>query len=458
MTWKTIALVAGVALSLALLMLIIDETIMCCPLQQLGGTGAGAGASTGGGASGGASGGARRDLPSIIILDRSHGYDSYNSNSNSTSKLTQLLANQQQLLKMALKSKAKANAKPKPVCKVKKASPKFKDWASEGQATQSSTYKFLQASSAIDGNMDTFSHTEISPNHTSWLKLTLPKSVEINKIIIENRKDAPGSFQMRKRLPPFTVSIKNAAGMVTASKIFTDVLQTYTWSDIFVVGSEITIEQQKKNYLSVADLKVYGLEAKGCDYYEKELAFNVSTASTLLQKLKESACLKGASKETQQEVVKMQAKKFDEIIKKQMTAQKKQVTQAKTVIKTIEAQLLKERQLAAQAKRYGLEPPKPIYKKAQINKLKRMVNPVEKKLTEEEKADCMNINTRIQALTQQISDMSSKMDENSPIGPMELLGNELKQLQDLYSAKCFAQPPDLSEFNIDIEDSAPALS
>ena len=438
MTGKTIALVAGVALSLVLLMLIIDETITFGPLQQLGG--------------------GRRDVPSIIILDRSH----------DNAKLTQLLANQQQLLKMALKTtkvkvqvKDQAKAKAKPVaCKlpIKKAPPKFKDWASEGQATQSSTYKFLQASSAIDGNMDTFSQTEIDPNHTSWLKLSLPTSVEINKIIIENRKDSPGSFLMRKRLPPFTVTIRNAEGMVTASKMFTDILQTYTWTDIFVVGSEITIEQQKKNYLSVADLKVYGVKAKGCDYYEKELAFNISTASTLLQKLKESACLKGVSKEAQQETLKIQAKKFDEIIKKQTAAQTKQVKQAQTVIKTIEAQQLKERQLAAQAKRFGLPPPEPIYTKAQINKLKSSVKPVERKLTEDEKADCMNLNTRIQTLTQQVSDMSSKMDEDSPIGPMEQMGNELKQLQDLYSTKCFSEQPDLSEFNIDIDDAAPSLS
>jgi hypothetical protein len=444
MTGKTIALVAGVALSLALLMLIIDETITCCSLAQLGG-----------------------GRPSILILDRSDDASNLNLNLNlnSNSKLTKLLANQQQLLKLALKSKiqTKAKAKAKPVaCKaplpIKKASPKFKDWAAEGQVTQSSTYQSLQASNAIDGKMDTFSHTEIKPNQNSWLKLSLPTSVEINKIIIENRKDAPGSFQLRKRLPPFTVTIRNAAGMVTASKMFTDILQTYTWSDIFVVGSQITIEQQKKNYLSVADIKVYGLEAKGCDYYEKKLAFNMSTASTLLQKLKESACLRGESKETQKETLKIQAKKFDEIIKKQTAVQMKQVKQVQKVITEIEAQQLKDRQLAAQAKRYGLEPPIPMYTKAQINELKSSLNPVERKLTEEEKAECMNINTRIQTLTQQASDMAAKMGDSSPIGPMEMIGNELKQLQDLYTTKCFTEQLDLSDFNIVIDESAPGLS
>lgn len=441
MRGKTIALVAGVVLSLALLMLIIDETITCCALPQLGG-----------------------GRPSILILDRSNDNSNFNSN-----KLTQLLANQQQLLKMALKTqpkgqpKTQTQPKTKPVaCKaplpITKASPKFKDWAAEGQVTQSSTYKSLHASNAIDGKMDTFSHTEIKPNQNSWLKLSLPTSVEINKIIIENRKDSPGSFQLRKRLPPFTVTIRNAAGMVTASKMFTDILQTYTWSDIFVVGSQITIEQQKKNYLSVADIKVYGLKAKGCDYYEKKLAFNMSTASTLLQKLKESACLRGESKETQQETLKIQAKKFDEIIKKQTAVQMKQVKQVQKVITSIEAQQLKDRQLAAQAKRYGLEPPKPMYTNAQINELKSSLNPVERKLTEAEKAECMNINTRIQTLTQQASDMAATMGDSSPIGPMERIGNELKQLQDLYTTKCFTEQKDLSDFNIIIDEEAPGLS
>ncbi len=437
MTGKTIALVAGVALSLALLMLIIDETITMQPLRQLGGGNV---------------------PPTILLLPSSRAY----VHGSDHAKLTQLLANQQQLLKLALKGKGTPPPPPTPaapaVVPLPEPAPKFKDWAAEGQVTQSSTYKSLTAANAIDGNKDTFSHTDIKPNQNSWLKLSLPTSVEISKIVIENRKDAPGSFQLRKRLPPFTVTIRNAAGMVTASKMFTDILQTYTWSDIFVVGSQIMIEQQKKNYLSISDIKVYGVQAKGCDYYEKQLAVNMSTASTLLQKLKESACLQGVSKEAQQEAQKLQAKKFDEIIKKQTAVQSKQIKQAQTVISTIEAQQLKERQLAAQAKRYGLEPPKPMYTAAQVNKLKSSLNPVERQLTDEEKAECMNMHTRIETLTQQASDLAAKMGDGSPTTQMDMIANEIKQLQQVYTTKCSTPQHDLSEFNIVMDEPAPSLS
>ena len=392
--------------------------------------------------------------PSIVVLD---------SRNNDNGAITQLLSNQQQLLKLALAKKpepVKVKVKVKDKIKAVKPKPKFKDWAALGTATQSSTYQSMEASNAIDKKMDTFSHTDIKPDKNSWLKVTLPTSVEISKIVITNRKDAPGSFQLRKRLPPFSLTIKNASGMITASKVFTDVLDIYTWSDIFVVGSQILIEQQKKNYLHVSDIKVYGIAAKDCSYYEKLLALNRSTASNLLIKLKESACLLGLSKESQTETRKAQAKKFDNIIKLQTKAQQKQMKQAQKILKNVENQQLKERQLAAQAKRYGLAPPAPMYKKEQVEKLQKSLNPVEKQLSEAEKAECMTIHTRIQTLTQQASDLASKMGEGSSTSPMDAIANEIRQLQQVYTSKCTVAPvtDDLEEFGVSNDEDAPALS
>jgi hypothetical protein len=388
----------------------------------------------------------------IVILD------TRSTQNDNHAAITQLLSNQQQLLKIALNRKP--TPKPMPTPKSTNGSV-FKDWAPLSKATQSSTYKSMSASNAIDGKADTFSHTDVKPDKNSWLKVTLPTSVEISKIVIENRKDTPGSFQFRKRLPPFTVTIKNASGVVTASKVFTNVLQTYTWSDIFVVGSQIIIEQQKKNYLHVADIKVYGIAAQDCSYYEKMLALHRSTASNLLLKLKESACMLGLTTEAQKETRKVLASKFDAILKKQTKTQQKQMKQAQALLKQVENQQLKERQLAAQAKRLGLAPPPAMYTKAQVEKLQGALNPVEKQLSETDKAECMTIHERLQTLSQQASDLASKMgDEGTPTAQMEIIANEIKQLQNRYTEKCTVAPitADLEEFGATIDEEAPALS
>ena len=88
--------------------------------------------------------------PSIVVLD---------SRNNDNGAITQLLSNQQQLLKLALakkpepvkvKVKVKEPVKEPVKVKVKVKEPKFKDWAALGTATQSSTYQAMEAINAID--------------------------------------------------------------------------------------------------------------------------------------------------------------------------------------------------------------------------------------------------------------------------------------------------------------------
>ena len=402
-------------------------------------------------------------------------------------KITQILENQQKILKLALddkcpsghfrpvkpevkvevevEPKVEVEVKPKDEVEVKpkiKPSKVYQDWARLSTATQSSNYAGYSASMAIDGNPKTYSHTDIKQGRNSWLKIALPKQIEVNKIVIENR---PGPKEI-KRLPPFIVSIKNSSGAITASKQFTDALQTYTWSDIFVVGSEVTIEQLKPQYLHVAEVKIFGVEAESCSYYEERVALNRDVVSTLFQKLKNSACMLGLTADSKATMkpalspaeIKKEAALFDKVMAKQEKAQEKKIKEAKQLVTKIEAQVLKEQQLNAQAKKYGIAPPAPMYSKKQLDSAKKATVPVTRKLTDKEKAECMMHKRTIDSLQKEIEAMSKSIDpENmseTDRNKLNELGERLKSVQAVYDSRC-GLPESAIEPTGDIFDRPP---
>jgi polyhydroxyalkanoate synthesis regulator phasin len=362
-------------------------------------------------------------------------------------KMIAILTNQHKLLKAALGSriqKKKVATKPKCIQAAPPAMTRvYKNWAPNSTATQSSTYGGYAATNAIDGNKKTFNHTEIKPNENSWLKIALSTPIEINKIVIENRSDSPGSLAMRKRLPPFTITVKNKAGIVVASKTFEDILQTYVWNDVFSVGSEVMVQQQKKNHLHIAEIQIFGIQAHDCNYYEKQTALNRQRVSPMFQQLKTSACLAPQSPLGAAETMKAQADRFNKIIKKHTEKQKAKTEQAKTLWNKIQKQQVLENQLAAQAKRFGLAPPKPLYSAKQIESVKQNMEAFKPNLTVNQKADCMSLYNQIQELKRNVDKLTSNLKAKAPseetITKLKILTDQINKLDIRYKQECLPE-------------------
>jgi hypothetical protein len=375
------------------------------------------------------------------------------------------------MLKLAL-GKSKGATSPKAAasesatsasCAIKKKEPAYRDWARSGTASQSSQYGNNPASNAIDGNPNTFSHTDISPNTNSWLTVLLPAPVEINKIVIENRPDTPGSMTLRQRLPPFTITVKNPSGIEVASKTFNDLLQTYVWNDVFAVGSQVTIQQQKKNYLHISDIKIFGTKAQNCSYYEKRVALHRERISPIFQQLKTSACLMPQPALMLEDIQKAQAAKFNETIKQQTELQKAKMVQAKKIWTKIQTQQSLERQMAAQAKRLGLPPPTPMYTQEQIALVKKNLEPAELDLSDKQKAECLQISNQIRDLQNRIKSIQKFFgNSNVSVNFIKPYAAQLSGLQTKYNQTCLPPPkPDLTSSTIldpnelPIDDSQP---
>jgi hypothetical protein len=366
--------------------------------------------------------------PTLILLEQ--------ESETEQDKLTRLLENQQQMLKIALGLNGRVQA-PRKATAVRRTRTKgeYKDWAHRGVATQSSNYGNYLAKNVIDGDLSTFNHTDMSPNANSWLKIKLPFAVEINKIVIENRQDTPGSLVFRKRLPPFKVTVTNASGIEVASKTFNDILQTYVWNDVYTVGADVTVTQLKKNYLHMAEIKIFGVPAQPCEYYEQIVAQNREKVSPIFQQFKASACQLPQPSLAQKEIVKAQAAKFNQILKKASKLQEAKTQQAKKAWDNILSQQRLERQMAAQARRLGLPPPKPTYTKSQVSLVQKNLKVNKLTLTDEQKAECMDMYNKIQ----EMKDKGVSASSTDP-SVMSSMATQLIDLQQKYDQQCV--PPD----------------
>lgn len=286
---------------------------------------------------------------------------------------------------------------------------KYQDWAKLGKATQSSTHKDLDANRAIDGNLDTYNHTGIT-NGVSWLKVELPKAVEIQKIEVSNRL---GSYSIRNRLSPFTIEVYNGFGAKVGSKHFTGTRSEYIWNQVELVGKSVRIIQSDKNYLHVSRVSVFGEEALSCSTYdEKYIKYRNMVDRILLdpkakevknkalyikqrrlfQKLKDSCGkLDVTTKKEQDQLVKERAKAYDKVIEKKKALNAIKAKKAKKIWKKIEKQIAKEKKTAEDAKKLGLPPPPPLYTKDQIAKVKKNLKFASKNMTDMKKARCMQM-------------------------------------------------------------------
>lgn len=286
----------------------------------------------------------------------------------------------------------------------------YQDWAKIGKPSQSSTIKDNTAFRAIDGNLDTFSQTDIGTDN-SWFKVELTTNVEIQKIVVANRL---GSFSIRERLPPFTISVFNKLGAKVGSKSFKGVRSEYIWEPVELVGHSVKITQDDKNYLHLSGLSVWGEQALPCgDYEQKFMKYRDLVDKILLdpkahadmankdlyikqrrlyEKLKDSCGkLDVTTNKERNEIVKQRAKSYDKIMKQKNALNKIKSEKAKKLWSNIKKQIAKEKKIAKDAKKLGLPPPPPMYSKSQIAIVKKNLSHNTATMTEKQKALCMHL-------------------------------------------------------------------
>lgn len=329
--------------------------------------------------------------------------------------ITQILKNQNIILKQVLNSKTSnlnlnLKEKPEPEPKPKlslSAGINYRDWAPLGQAEQSSTYSHYSASNALDGNLKTFSQTEMpTVNNTSYYTLKLSRPIEVNKVVLLNVLNAN-----KKRLIPFKIIILNQNDVEVAVKRFTDVLDEYVWDNIFVVASTIKIVQEERNYLHIVELNVFGTEARDCEFYQNNVSNN---SEDNFLTLKDSACK--IINKTEKMKLDEQAKKFDKIVHNKAKLHKKKTQLSKKAWDVIQRQQEIEKETAATAERYGLPPPPSKFTDEQISLIKKTISQPIKKLTKAQKAQCATLYDeamKYQKASQKLAENSANQNSNS---------------------------------------------
>lgn len=280
----------------------------------------------------------------------------------------------------------------------------YKDWAHLGRAEQSTTFEGQLANNAIDGNLDTYNQTNIG-SEPSWLQVTFPKLVELSKVQIDNRL---GNFSIRERLVPFTVTIYNGNDAQVASKRFEGVQNQYVWDNVNVVAKYLKVTQESKAYLHVSNITAMGRAALSCEQYEARyqkyrdladkdiLSGKAANASETIRnrnyyKSLYASCSKldKANAREQETLVVERAQQYNQIYQEQQEQVSSRIKAAQEQWSKVQAQLQKEADTAAQAKKLGLPPPPPLYSQRQVAKIQAQlaIKPLE--LTEFQKAQCM---------------------------------------------------------------------
>ncbi len=285
----------------------------------------------------------------------------------------------------------------------------YKDWALQGKANQSSTYDNNVASNAISGNLDMYSQTSIGVD-PNWINIELPQSIEIHKIVIGNRL---GTFTIRERLPPFTLTVYNSFDASVGSKKFTGVQNEYIWDNVNLVGNKVKLTQELKNYLHINTFSVFGRPALECTVYEghfmkyRDLVDHVLLNPSPDQKGDKSLYIKqrkhykslmescnkldNTTKKEKDALVQERAGEYDKIIAKQQALQQIKSEEAKKLWVKVSAQLKKEKDIKKQAQKLGLPPPPPMYTPVQVDIIKKnmKVDPI--KMDDTKKAQCMTL-------------------------------------------------------------------
>lgn len=151
------------------------------------------------------------------------------------------------------------------------------NWARRGRISQSSTSQNLAAVYAVDGKVTTFSSTnsELNP----WWKITLPKQVYIDSIVLRNRSGVTDDFKMK--LSNFSIIITDVYDVELARKDISVASPTdeFSWNNVYVVGRivKIRLNDTVAQVLSLADVSIMGLPVNQSILLNRPLVSDLTT-------------------------------------------------------------------------------------------------------------------------------------------------------------------------------------
>src|SRR3989344_763088 len=128
----------------------------------------------------------------------------------------------------------------------------IKEWASEGIASQSSSYVESQypASNTLKDD-NTFCHTECETG--AWWQVKLNENIIIERILIKNRND-----YCQEILQNFDICIMDKCDQIVKTIHENDSKNVYDINDIGCFGSILKIKLCGCNYLHLSNVKVFG--------------------------------------------------------------------------------------------------------------------------------------------------------------------------------------------------------
>jgi hypothetical protein len=348
----------------------------------------------------------------------------------------------------------KDTSKPSNTLKIAPLDYTMKDWAKTGTPKQSTTE--FAPNLAIDSNKSSFSQTAMKANsyweidlkeqielESLYLHFNLLDNKEINvEILLQNKNGA--IVQLEKTIIKYN---KNAF-----SKKYD--------SEFLVKKVRVNILVPTTAKLALYDVNIIGKLAKSCDYYENNYnRIKESNMENIIDNkydtldAKESikakrlydSCLnkKKDDKETMDkkaELVKENAAKFREMNKEINAAKKKQSDEAKQKLVVISKQLLKDEELAQDAKKLGVKPPPPMYSKADIDELRKVANWTDtkiNKMSDEAAAKCMILYNNYTSKKTRAEELGEESGENPQLIPEATeSGKKAEAYYIEYKAKC----------------------
>lgn len=333
------------------------------------------------------------------------------------------------------------------------------DWRKNSKVTQSTTefdgYIAIKDDKDSRGQKTTFSSTQMKDN--SWWQIELETAIELHSVyidvnLIENREST------------LRVDLYNSNNMIvgsvtknsTTSKRIINVEMSDIRKHLIIKKVRITCINPKLSKLAIYKVRVLGKRAKSCLRYEEEFKrvkeenlgkIIDNQYGTLndkefkkFQSLYESCINKPEEpQETSEEKIRESANKFREMMKGESQKKEKEAKEAKEKLIAISKQILKDEELAQEAKQLGVKPPPPMYSKKEIEELRKIANWTDPMKTMDNKkaAKCFIMYNKFLRMKNETEDLGNKV-ENMPMFMDELKekGKKTEELFDEYLAMC----------------------
>jgi hypothetical protein len=332
----------------------------------------------------------------------------------------------------------------------------IKDWSKSKNVTVKQSTIEYEAKLAIDGNDKTFSSTQMKDN--SYFEMELENQIELEQLVVH--------FNLLDN-KEITVQIEmdNSNGAIVNTEKATIKYNKETFdkkynSEFLVKKIRISLISPNVAKLAIYDIKTIGKLGRSCKYYEDNYKNNSqdnlekivdnkydtlnSNISIGLKKLYDTcvSTLKGdkGTSSMRDETIKENAKNYKDMIKGVNEERKKQADEAKQKLVVISKQLLKDEELAQDAKRLGVKPPPPMYSKSDIDELRKVANWTDtktKNMSDIDAAKCMVLYNNYKSKKERAQELG-EMSVNDPnlITEAKELGQAAEATYKEYLAKC----------------------